>query len=166
MNVWPEICSTERSALLTEALRLGRRLRLQVHGESMLPTLWPGDIAEIEECRVNEVRRGDIVLATREGRLFLHRFLHHCPVDGFILRGDSMPQPDPVFAANALVARLVAIEPRRRIFGTLSPRWSRAVGFLLCYCGIARRLALRAHRRWNARAENAKVLAPASRGNA
>lgn len=166
MNAWAEICSTERSALLAEALRLGGRLRLQVRGESMLPALWPGDIAAIEECRLSEVRRGDIVLATRDGRLFLHRFLRHHPAGGFTLRGDSMPKPDPAFAPHALVARLVSSAPRHRILEALSPRWCRALGFVLCYCGIARRLALRLHRRWNAPAENVDALTPASRGTA
>lgn len=166
MNTWAEICSTERSALLAEALRLGGRLRLQVHGESMLPALWPGDVAEIEECPLSEVRRGDIVLATRDGRLFLHRFLRHCPAGGFILRGDSMPKPDTAFTPHALVARLVSSVPGHRILEALSPRWCRALGFVLCYCGIARRVALRWHRRWDRPAENVDALTPASRGTA
>ncbi len=165
MNAWPEICGPERSALLAEALRLGGRLRLQVHGESMLPALWPGDIVEIEPCRMGELRRDDIVLATRNGRLFLHRFLRHCPAGGFILCGDSMPKPDPAFASSALVARMVFRTPGRRIIGALPPRWSRAFGFVLCYCGIARRLALRWHRRGSAPAEHIGTLTPASRGN-
>ncbi len=165
MNARPEIHGAERSALLAEALRLQERQRLQVYGESMLPALWPGDIAEIEACGVSEVRRGDIVLAQRDGRLCLHRFLGHSPEGGFLLRGDSMPKPDPVFPPEALLARLVFADPRRRIFSFLSPRWSRALGLLLCYCGLARRLALRWHRRWRAQ-ETREFLLSTSRGAA
>jgi hypothetical protein len=165
MNARPEIHSTQRSALLVEALRLRGRQRLQVYGESMLPALWPGDIAEIKACAMREVRNDDIVLATREGRLFLHRFLGHCPDGGFLLRGDSMPKPDPVFPPGAFLGRLVSAAPKRRMFASLSLRWSRALGLLLCYCGTARRLALRWHHRWDAQ-ENLDRWLPASRGTA
>lgn len=37
----------ERCALATESLLASGRLRMQVHGASMLPTLWPGDLVEI-----------------------------------------------------------------------------------------------------------------------
>jgi hypothetical protein len=141
MSIRPEICCKERTALAAEALRLGGKIRLRAHGESMLPALWPGAIAEIEECSLGEIRPGDVVLATRDGRLFLHRFLGHC-VNGFVLRGDSVPVPDPVFPPNAFLGRLTAV-PRR---GTLALAWYRAAGLVLCYCGLARRLALALHR--------------------
>ncbi len=163
MSARPEIHSAERSALLAEALRLHERQRLQVYGESMLPALWPGDIAEIEACLLSEVRRGDIVLAHRGGRLFLHRLVGHCLDGGFLLRGDSMAKPDPVFPPDALLARLVSAAPERRMFGSLSSKWSRALGLLFCYCGIARRLALRWHHRSNAQ-ENLESVLGTSRG--
>ena len=78
----------ERCALATESLQASGRLRLQVHGESMLPTLWPGDLVEIRSCSVAEVLPGEIVLAFREGRFFLHRFVGRLQANGFLLRGD------------------------------------------------------------------------------
>ncbi len=165
MAAWPEIESTERSALLVEALQLSGRLRLRVYGESMLPALWPGDIAEVEACCVSEVRRGDIVLAARGGRLYLHRFLGHCPDGGFVLRGDSMASPDPVFTPDAFLAKLVSAASPRRKSGSLVLGWSRALGFIFCYCGIARRLALRWHHRWNAQQSPESRLSD-SRGTA
>lgn len=150
MAAWPEIESTERSALIVEALQLSGRLRLRVYGESMLPTLWPGDIAEVEACRVSEAGRGDIVLAARSGRLYLHRFLGHCPDGGFVLRGDSMASADPVFTPDAFLAKLISAASPRRKSVSLAPRWSRALGLIFCYCGLARRLALRWHHWRNA----------------
>jgi hypothetical protein len=129
--------SAERVALAVEALRQSGRLRLQVRGESMLPGLWPGDELEIVACSIQQVRPGDIVLATREGRFYLHRFLSHCQPTGFFVRGDSMPTPDPIFPDEALLGRLAA--PVSHNFLTL------AVGRFLCYCGPARRLALKLH---------------------
>ena len=40
---------------------------------------------------------GEIVLALRDGRLFLHRFVALRTPNGFELRGDSMPGADPRF---------------------------------------------------------------------
>jgi signal peptidase I len=142
--------NAERSALMADALRLSGRLRLQVHGESMLPALWPGDVVEIASCSLEDVLSGEIVLARRDGRLFLHRLVSTCKPDGFLLRGDSMPGSDPQFPAKALLGRLVSkADVRRGVAGFgvnwFGVRWSRALGMVLCHCGVARRLALKFH---------------------
>jgi hypothetical protein len=151
----------------------------------MLPALWPGDVVEIASCSLEDVLPGDIVLARREGRLFLHRLLGRlngpCTPNGFLLRGDSMPSPDPQFPAEALLGRLVqkvdestdegqaASAPVRRPgfdlkwFGVkrLGVKWSRALGMIFCHCGVARRLALKLHSRRKA-ARDLRSLKPAA----
>ncbi len=147
MNAWQASWNTERSALAADSLRRGGRLRLQVRGESMLPLLWPGDAVEIADCTLEDIQPGEIVLALREGRLFLHRFRAHRGQDGFLLRGDSMAAPDPIFPSNAFLGRLVHVTRAGRTIPLPVP-WrpsSRALGWLLCYGGIGRRLALRLH---------------------
>jgi len=119
----------------------------------MLPTLWPGDVVEIEGSSLKDVRPGDIVLALRGGRLFLHRLVSYGSLDGFVLRGDSMPASDPVFPADALLGRLARVPGEghndtastlRAGFGIgFGVRWARALGVLLCHSGVARRLALK-----------------------
>jgi hypothetical protein len=148
MNAWQESWNPERSALAVDALHRSGRLRLQVRGESMLPSLWPGDCVEIAERQFEDAHPGEIVLALREDRFFLHRFLAHCGEGGFLLRGDSMPAPDPIFPATAFQGRLILIVRAGRAIPLPVPMrpWSRALGVLLGYCGIARRLALRIHR--------------------
>jgi hypothetical protein len=147
--------------------RLRQIVRLRVHGESMLPALWPGDVVEVANCSPEDVRPGEIVLALRDGRLFLHRFVGRfndaCKPSGFLLRGDSMPGPDPQFPTEALLGRLVrkvdkgravcpaALRPGFRA-NWLSMKSSRALGTLLCHCGVARRLALKLHSRGQASA--------------
>jgi len=148
-------------ALAAQSLRESGRLQLQVRGESMLPTLWPGDVVEISKCRVEDVRPGEIVLALRDGRFFLHRFVARLHPEGFRLRGDSMPAPDPGFPKEALLGRLAGYAGRgeKRIGNSkgaqslfpLRPCWW-AIGQLCCYCGPVRRLALELHsRKRNAR---------------
>jgi hypothetical protein len=145
MNAWQESWNAERLTLAADALRHGGRLRLQVRGESMLPSVWPGDRVEIADCQFEDVHPGEIVLALREDRLFLHRFLAHRGEDGFLLRGDSMPAPDPIFPSTAFQGRLVHIVRAGRTMLLPVPLrpWSRALGLLFCYSGIARRLALK-----------------------
>src|ERR1039458_6687210 len=146
------IWSTERSALAADALRRAGHLRLCVHGESMLPTLWPGDVVEIATCSMEDVRSAEIVLAEREGRFFLHRFIAPCTPNGFRLRGDSMSACDPQYPPEALLGRLVRRTDGRRRLSSATPlraSLSRALGVLLCHCAVARRLALKlqSHRR-------------------
>ena len=116
----------------------------------MLPTLWPGDVVEIEGSSLKDVVPGDIVLALRDGRLFLHRLVESSTIDGFVLRGDSMPGPDPVFPADALLGRLVRPGRRGRVGSTptrFDVTFARALGMLFCHCGFARRVALNLHNR-------------------
>ena len=140
--------NAEGTALVAEALRLRsgspQGLRLRVHGESMLPALWPGDVVEIAGCSMEDLRPGEIVLAVREYRLFLHRLVSPCTPNGFRLQGDSMPGPDPQYSPEALLGRLVRGDEGR---GFSSPALSRALGMLFCHCGPARHLALKLHDR-------------------
>ena len=143
----------ERSVLAADSLCASGRLRLQVRGESMLPTLWPGDVVEIARCALKDVQPGEIVLAFRDGRFYLHRFLARTESGGFLLRGDSMPRRDPEFSGEALLGRLVGRAGRgqdqAKALPVRPPRlWSWTTGRLLCHCGPARRLALKIHSRW------------------
>ncbi len=147
MSSW----SAERSALIADALRvadgLGSHVRLRVHGESMLPALWPGHVVEIAGCSLEELRQDDIVLALRDGRLFLHRLVS-TQTKGFVLRGDSMPGPDPQYSTEALLGRVVGgVDDLTHRRGFPATAWRRAVGTLFCHCSVLRRLALKLHSR-------------------
>src|SRR5262249_35269080 len=100
-----ESVSAQRAALAVEALRSAGRLSLRVHGASMLPTLWPGDVVAIEACAVEDVSAGEIVLAYSGDRLFLHRFVAATDNE-FLIRGDAMPGDDPELPHNAMAGRL------------------------------------------------------------
>ena len=156
-DVGPASWLGERSALAIESLRTSGRLRLRVHGASMLPTLWPSDVVEIEKSSPENIRPGEIVLAIRDGQFHLHRFVRHLR-QGFLLRGDSMPAADPVFPREALLGRLVGRETRvgseaksdRYVFPCSAFRLgvlSRFAGWLFCHVDLARRIALRVHTR-------------------
>jgi hypothetical protein len=149
MKVWPESGSAERTALALEVLQRSGFLRLQLQGASMLPTLWPGDVAEIAGCSLAEVNAGEIVLALRDGHFFLHRLVSCSDKDGVVIRGDAMPRPDSAASAVAIVGRVARITRAGKIvsLSTRLPTLRRAFGILFCYCGRARRVALRLHAR-------------------
>lgn len=149
MNACPEIWSAERTALALEALHSSGFLRLQLRGASMLPTLWPGDEVEIASCSPGDVKVGDVVLAFRDDRFFLHRLRAFSQNGDVITCGDAMPRPDPQFPAGAIIGEVVQVTREGKnvpMSRRLSP-FRRAFGLLLCYSSPARRLALRLHQR-------------------
>ncbi len=164
--------SAVRAALVADVLRRSGRLRVRllvrgvIYGESMLPTLWPGDVVQIESCSVEDVRPGEIVLARREDRLVVHRLVAPCTPNGFLLRGDCVPGPDPQYPPEALLGRLVRSAGDGRAASAaalrlgLGVKWSRAVGMLFCHCGVARRLALELHSRRKASARELRNSEP------
>jgi signal peptidase I len=149
-----------RSALVADVL-LGaagtdRLVRFRVQGESMLPTLWPGDWVEIQGCSPLDLRPGEIVLAARDHRFFLHRLQTKSMFHGFTLRGDSLPQPDPSYPVEALVGRLTRrvddrcpnnqSPPAALAFQSgLVAKLYCAAGWVLCRWNFARRVVLKLH---------------------
>lgn len=95
--------------MAVEVLRSCGRLRLKVTGWSMLPAIWPGDIVEFERAKPSRLGKGEIILFSRDRRLFVHRILKS---DGstIVTRGDAMPQPDPVVSDKQLLGRVTSIE--------------------------------------------------------
>lgn len=140
--------NAEREALAVDALRRTGRLRLGVRGDSMLPALWPGDVVEIVTRSLADIRRGEIVLASRDGRFYVHRFVARSGAGSFLARGDSMPHADPLYDAGALLGRIEGVVRNgRTVSSPLTCRFHyRALGFLFCHCSFARRLALKLHR--------------------
>ena len=124
MNSSPESCEAAQSVLAADALRRTGHLRLRARGESMLPALWPGDEVELVGCRLEDVALGEIVLAHRQGRLFLHRLVAREEPARFVLRGDSMPAPDPSYPSAAVAGRLVGVLRGGRIVALRSRAWA------------------------------------------
>ena len=136
----------ESAALAAEVLRRSGRLRLRVFGASMLPTLWPGDEVDLAGCSLRDAAPGEIIVAWRDGRFFLHRYLASHE-DGFLARGDAMPRPDPPYAADACLGKVIAVKRAGQTAWVFLPATppNRALGLLLCYSRSARRLALKFH---------------------
>jgi signal peptidase I len=103
---------TVRCELASEVLRSSGRLRLQVMGWSMLPAVWPGDVVTVERAQCEDVSAGDIVLFTRDRRLFVHRVVAKTgrgETLRIITRGDGMSEPDPPISNFQLLGKISLI---------------------------------------------------------
>lgn len=101
-----------RSQLLAETLRRFGRARLRVTGTSMLPSLWPGDVVELVRWDASTLRKGDVVLTQREGRLYCHRLLALTRSDGRLClrtRGDHLTEEDPPVPEDALLGKVRSV---------------------------------------------------------
>jgi signal peptidase I len=94
----PHLIERVGCELIAEGLRAGREVRFRVSGSSMLPALWPGDTLVVTPVSTHDITDGQLIVFTRDGRLFVHRLVQrsaHAGVARFITRGDALDQCDP-----------------------------------------------------------------------
>src|SRR5262249_44335814 len=92
--------------LATEVLSSFGRLRLEVTGWSMLPTIHPGDTLLIDKTAGEQVAEGDIVLFSRDRRLFAHRTIKKEDGLAIITQGDGMARPDPPVPGSDVLGKV------------------------------------------------------------
>jgi len=118
-----DVTHSIKCELACESLLRSGSLRLEAHGWSMIPSIWPGDSLILSRLNHHDVQPGHIALYKREGRLLIHRVVVCRGRDPFVVtRGDSMPEADlPVLAKELLgkvdfiVRNGKSIAPARRI---------------------------------------------------
>ncbi len=150
MRAGADTYETHKIKLGEEILRSGGSIRLRVLGTSMLPSVWPGDIVNIEGRDVGAVGCGDIVLYEADGSFFVHRVIGKSGDKGhmqWITRGDSMPQADPTVTEPHVLGRVSSI---RRGGRTMTAKRSltlfmHVAGWMLCHSDSLRSFALRLH---------------------
>lgn len=103
----------------------------------------------IERSDSDEVVEGDIVLFSRDRRLFAHRFVRRVDVAGheILTRGDAMPAADATVRRQEMLGKIVLIsrngkhiKPRKRMHLT---EW--AVAACVQRSEIAARLVVKVH---------------------
>jgi len=143
--------------LATGVLRSYGRLRLQVTGWSMFPSVRPSDALIVDLVSRSQVRKGDIVLFIRDKRLFAHRVVATDAASAVLTRGDAMPAPDSPVGAAELLGRVTFIvrgdryiQPRKslrlheRIIGTLVHRSEVAFRIIVGIHGRLQQLRIQA----------------------
>jgi hypothetical protein len=122
----------------------------------MLPSIYPGDILTVRRTEIACVVPGDIVLYTREDRLYAHRIVEKiCDREEIFLltRGDTLAENDPAVSAAELLGRVASIVrgPFRIAPGRELSAYGRAVAGLAARSTWFAGLVLRLHgfrRRW------------------
>jgi hypothetical protein len=84
------------------------------------------------------VRRGDVIVFWRDGRLIAHRVLRVCRGDAtpryvgpaFITKGDGVSHLDPPLSVDEVVGRVLAVERGDRVMSLDTAAW-RVAGWLM-----------------------------------
>jgi signal peptidase I len=142
-----EVC---KLGLAAETLRDCGKVRLELRGTSMLPSLWPGDLLTIQSVAHDEIVAGDIVLVLRDNRFFVHRVIESQQVQdciSWITRGDAVLHNDPPVAGSELLGRVVGIHRRNRVFvpSRRVSMFHSSLAWMLCRSDQFRNLILRIH---------------------
>jgi len=132
--------------LAAEMLRAGGGVRLRALGNSMLPSIWPGDVLCIERKAGEEMVAGDIVLVARGGRFFIHRLIEKRD-SGWITRGDALPQNDEAVAEASVLGKVALVQRKGAVLvpGSRISWGNRALAWMLCHWDLFRNIALRMH---------------------
>ena len=113
----PETVAAKLASVLAgEIVRNFGEVRLRVSGTSMMPSLLPGDLLSVQRASVSEISSGEIVLCSREERLFAHRVVARWGSPGeplLITRGDRLNHNDPPVCSPELLGRVTSIQRGR-----------------------------------------------------
>lgn len=120
------------NALAAEVVRTFGELRLRVLGTSMAPSILPGDLVFIERAELDEISQGEVVLFSRDGRLFVHRVVSATRGSDetfLVTRGDRLRHDDPPVSPSEFLGRVVSIERNGQRFDPVrvANGWSRVV---------------------------------------
>jgi signal peptidase I len=115
--------------LASEVARAFGEIRLRVSGTSMAPSILPGDVISIRRARTGEIFIGDVILYSRNSRLFAHRVIRradNADEPCLITRGDRLPHEDPQVSSTELLGRVISVERGFRKVDFSAPnRWRR-----------------------------------------
>jgi signal peptidase I len=139
-----------RMDLATQALRTIGEIRFVARGLSMLPTILPGDVLVVRNEHLREIRLGEVVLYSRDGRFFAHRTIRKIEKDNLtclLTRGDSLPEADLPVAESELRGRVTALIRGSKTVAIKKERgtWNRFLSWELQRSNVAVSCLLRTH---------------------
>ncbi|MFZ0313777.1 MAG: S24/S26 family peptidase [Candidatus Korobacteraceae bacterium] len=134
-------------ALAAEVVCRFGEVRLKVTGASMLPSIWPGDIVQVERREICELQPGQVVLCRREGKLTAHR-IKSVAGDQLITQGDALPRCDLPIGDFQVLGQVVSILHNGRYVSVQQSLWQRAISSVLVRSDFCMRMTLRIGRRW------------------
>ena len=146
MAVLTEVHEGHKLELAVQVLNSGGAIRLVALGTSMLPSIWPGDILNIEPRPGKEMVAGDIVLVARDRRFFVHRLIAKHS-SRWITRGDCLPRNDESVAEVQVLGRVSLIDRKTAVLVPAArvSLFTRSLAWTLCRSDFLRQIALRLH---------------------
>ena len=108
--------------LLRKALTVAP-MTLDLTGLSMFPSIRAGDRCRVGSVDPDSIRVGDVILTTRETRLFAHRVvaIRTGQAKQWIIKGDTLLVPDPPVQAENILGQVIGLERRGRYIDLRSP---------------------------------------------
>lgn len=103
--------------LAGEVLRSSGNLRFSATGFSMVPTIFPYDILEVDRVTPEALVPGDVVLTLREGALCAHRLIARPDGKGsqvWMTQGDALSHPDDPLREEEVLGRVTHVTRRRK----------------------------------------------------
>jgi signal peptidase I len=134
----PHLSSSAVEAVLDIWSQAGERHIIAIAGHSMLPLIQPGDRLLVLHGSEG-VRRGDVIVFWRAGRLIAHRVLSifdSCPGLAVVTKGDNAPWRDQPLEASEIVGRVLAIERDDKRVDLDTPTW-RVLSWLIAASTLA-----------------------------
>jgi len=91
--------------------KTNRELSVRFGGNSMRPTIEPGD--EVRLRCTDDVDVGDVIVYVYLDRVIVHRLIAR-GTEWLLTRGDAHTIPDPPVQADAIVGKLIGVAPPPR----------------------------------------------------
>lgn len=109
-------------ALLRKALTVAP-MSLNLTGLSMYPAIRAGDRCRVSAVDPSTLRIGDIILTTRDSRLFAHRIVtvEPGPPRRWIMKGDTLLWPDPPVSPEDILGQVIGLERGDRYIDLRAP---------------------------------------------
>src|SRR5258708_18627588 len=121
MQSTPDIRAIAKHELLAEVVRAFGEAKIKVTGDSMLPSVWPGDVLTIRRQRFDEWQPGQIAVFLRDSLghtgLVAHRIIGWT---GSLLltQGANLRHPDAPRSQEELLGRVVSVTRNGRAVDT------------------------------------------------
>jgi len=99
----------EFTRLTSDLMEGGKPFQIAVHGKSMTPFIYSGDVVTLVPVRGEKIRLGDVVAITSPSdRMIIHRVV--CLADkGVQTKGDNGAAVDALVPYSAIIARVAVI---------------------------------------------------------
>ncbi len=132
---------TSQAEQVAAVVRANGTVHLRVSGSSMLPWVRPGDLLQILHTDPKRTCPGEIILFTRDGRLFVHRVIRKDQRPDWplvVTKGDALPHADAPLSGPEFLGRVISIDRGGRRIDLQAPTQI-ALGRLLSRLSVSSR---------------------------